>query len=50
MVAREAPPEEMFAAVTAEAGRLLSCDHVVPGRCDVGDAALGHGAALATLD
>ena len=40
LVARAAPPEEVFAAVAAEAGRLLDSDLTVMGRYDAdgGDA------------
>ena len=34
LVARGAPPEEVFAAVTAEAGRLLGVDHARVSRYD----------------
>jgi GAF domain-containing protein len=38
LVARAAPPEEVFAAVTAEAGRLLEVDSTVLSRYDPDDA------------
>jgi GAF domain-containing protein len=34
LVARAAPPQEVFAAVTAEAGRLLAADFAIFNRCD----------------
>src|SRR5215472_7523096 len=34
LVARGAPPEEVFAAVAEEAGRLLCCQHTMIGRYD----------------
>src|SRR5262249_56294509 len=34
LVARGAPPEEIFAAVTEEAGRLLGADYGSMARCD----------------
>jgi signal transduction histidine kinase len=39
LVARAAPPEEVFAAVTAEVGRLLSCELAVLNRYDPDGAA-----------
>ena len=38
LVARAAPPEEVFAAVTAEVGRVLSADITVLARYDPDDA------------
>ena len=34
LVARGAPPAEVFAAITEEAGRLLHADHATTGRYD----------------
>ncbi len=38
LVARAAPPEEVFAAVTEEAGRLVGADYTAMARYDLGDA------------
>jgi signal transduction histidine kinase len=38
LVARGAPPEELFEAVTAEAGRLISVEYAHLGRCESGGA------------
>jgi signal transduction histidine kinase len=38
LVARGAPPEELFEAVTAEAGRLMSVEYAHLGRCEPGGA------------
>jgi signal transduction histidine kinase len=44
LVAGGAPPEEVFAAVAAEAGRLLGGDFTVVGRYEPGDAVMVVGA------
>ena len=49
LVARAAPPQEVFAAVTAEVGRVLSADGTIMSRYEPEDAAtvVGDGAAPA---
>jgi DNA-binding LacI/PurR family transcriptional regulator/signal transduction histidine kinase len=44
LVARGVPPEQMFAAVTAEVGGLLGCDYTLMSRYDSYDAATVVGA------
>jgi GAF domain-containing protein len=41
LVARAAAPEEVFAAVTEEAGRLLGAHHATMGRYDLGHGLIG---------
>jgi signal transduction histidine kinase len=48
LVARDAPPEEVFAAVAAESGRLLSADATLMSRYDPDDAATIVGAWTST--
>jgi signal transduction histidine kinase len=50
LVARAAPPEEVFAAVTAEVGRVLSADATFMSRCEGDDAATIVGAWRSTGD
>jgi signal transduction histidine kinase len=50
LVARTAPPEEVFAAVAAEAGRLLSADATLMSRYEPDDAATVVGAWTSTGD
>ena len=50
LVARAAPPEEVFAAVTAEAGRLLAADATLMSRYDPDDAVTVVGAWTSTGD
>jgi signal transduction histidine kinase len=44
LVARAAPPEEVFAAVAAEVGRLLEVDFTILSRCESDDTQMSVGA------